>query len=67
MGTFITVLVLIAAVVAGLGFYLGWFKLSSQHDKTRPDVTLSVNKDKFAADKDKVVDKIKPAHSGDPK
>jgi hypothetical protein len=37
-------LVLIVAVVAGLGFYMGWFHLSSSSDDNSAHVTVSVDK-----------------------
>ncbi len=39
-------LVVIAACVAGLGYYLGWF-------------TVTVDKDKFKSDENKAVEKVK--------
>ena len=50
------VLVMLVLIV-GLGFYLGWFDLSSQHNKGEPGVILSVDKAKIEADKNTVVDK----------
>jgi hypothetical protein len=45
-------------VVVALGFYLGWFNVSSHGDKGQSDITLSVDKNKLEADKDKAVDKV---------
>jgi uncharacterized protein YxeA len=58
MKTVLIVLALIVVVGVGLGFYLGWFNFSSRNDTGKPNVTLSVDKDKVEADKDKVVDKV---------
>jgi len=51
-------LVLIVAVVAGLGFYMGWFHFSSGRDGNNAHVTVSVDKDQIQEDKDKAVDKV---------
>ena len=49
-------LLLIVIVIAGV--LLGWFHFSSSNDAGRPNVTLSVDKDKIEADKNTVVDKV---------
>jgi cell division protein FtsX len=59
MKTLLIVLAVLVVVGVGLGFYLGWFNLSSRSDKAEPNVTLSVDKAKIEADKDKVVEKAK--------
>ena len=51
-------LVLIVAVVAGLGFYMGWFHFSSSSDGNSANVTVSVDKDQIQKDTDKAVDKV---------
>jgi len=51
-------LALIVAVVAGLGFYLGWFHFSSSSDHDSAHVTMSVDKDQIQKDTDKAVDKV---------
>ena len=53
------VFVLIVAVVAGVGFYLGWFHFSSGSDRNNAHVTVSVDKGQIQKDKDKAVDKVK--------
>ena len=57
MRTILIVLVLIVVGGAVLGFSRGWFHLSSRSSPGNADITVSVDKDKMAADKDKVVDK----------
>jgi len=52
------VLALIVAVVAGLGFYMGWFHFSSGSDDRNAHITVSVDKDQIQEDKDKAVDKV---------
>ena len=56
---FLLVLVLIAAGVAGVGFYRGWFDLTSDRASEKSNVTLTVDKDKIDQDKQKVSDKAK--------
>ena len=51
-------LALIVAVVAGLGFYRGWFHFSSGSDDNNAHVTVSVDKGQIQEDKDKAVDKV---------
>ena len=51
-------LVLIVAVVAGLGFNMGWFHFSSGSDGSSAHVTVSMDKGQIEKDKDKVVDKV---------
>jgi hypothetical protein len=53
------VLALIVAVVAGLGFYMGWFHFSSGSDGKNAHVTVSVDKGRIQEDKDKAVDKAR--------
>ena len=51
-------LVLIAAGVAGLGFYLGWFHLTTETTNDgKSSVTVTVDKDKIHDDKQKAKDK----------
>ena len=54
---FVVAVIVIAGVA--LGFFLGWFNLSPSNDEHKSNVTLSVDKDKFEADKDKAVDKAR--------
>ena len=52
------VLALIVVVVAGLGFYMGWFDFSSGSDDNSAHVTVSVDKGQIQEDKDKAVDTV---------
>ena len=47
MKGFLLALVFIVAVVAGLGFYMGWWSLSSDRADDKVGVTLTVDKDKI--------------------
>jgi hypothetical protein len=53
------VFVLIVAVVAELGFYIGWFHLSSGSDDNNAHLTVSVGKGQVQKDMDKAADKVK--------
>jgi len=52
------VLAAIVVIVAGLGFYMGWFHFSSGRDDKGAHVTVSVDKDQIQEDTDKAVDKV---------
>ena len=58
MARMLLVLALIVAVVAGLGFYMGWFHFSSGGDGNSAHVTVSMDKGQIEKDKDKAVDKV---------
>lgn len=53
MKTILVVVVLLLAGIAGiagLGFYQGWFRLSSDSSEQQPNATFTVDKDKIHAD-----------------
>jgi len=58
MARMLLVLVLIVAVGAGLGFYMGWFHFSSGSDGNSAHVTVSMDKGQVQQDTDKAVDKV---------
>ena len=51
-------LIVVVALVIGLGFYMGWFQLSSSSENNKPNISLTVDGNKLAADKDKAVDAV---------
>jgi hypothetical protein len=51
-------LVFLLVVIVIVGACLGWFHFSSSNDTGRPNVTLSVDKDKIEADKNRAVDEV---------
>lgn len=57
MSRLLIVFVLIVAVIAGLGFYRGWFRFSSNSDTNIANVTVSVDKDQIQKDMGKAEDK----------
>jgi len=58
---FLVVLLLLVVAVVGLGFYLGWFHLSTDNTAQNPNFTISVDKDKFQQDKEKATEKVQEA------
>lgn len=54
MKNILIVIVLLVIVGAAVGFYRGWFSLSVQKDSGQSSATVSVDKDKMEADKDRV-------------
>jgi hypothetical protein len=53
MKRLLVVFVLAVAGVVGLGFYLGWFQLASDSAGEKPNITFTVDPDKFQEDKEK--------------
>jgi hypothetical protein len=58
MKRLVTLLVILIVGLAGLGFYLGWFQLSSTAEGERSNYTISVDKSKIQADKDKAIGRL---------
>ena len=52
----VSLIALIAAI--GLGFYMGWFQFAANNQNNTTNISLSVNRDKLEADKDKAVDTV---------
>jgi hypothetical protein len=50
--------VLLLVGVAGLGFYQGWFHLSTNNTGQKPSATITVDKDKIHADEEKATEKV---------
>lgn len=60
MRTLLIVLTLVLIAAVGLGFYRGWFSLSSSSDADTTTINLSVDKAQLKADKDKAMDTVTP-------
>jgi predicted negative regulator of RcsB-dependent stress response len=58
MARLLGVLVLIAAAVLGLGYYLGWFHFSSDR---ADNVTITLDRDKIRADEEKAKEEARKA------
>jgi hypothetical protein len=54
MNRLIIVVVLIVVVIAGVGFYQGWFNFTSESSDGKTHITLNVDKDKIQEDEKKV-------------
>jgi hypothetical protein len=51
MTRFLGMLVLLAILIAGIGYWRGWFRAESQDANGHSSVTLTVDKDKLSQDK----------------
>jgi Flp pilus assembly protein TadB len=58
MGRLLFVLVVLVAGVAGLGFFLGWFQLSTDRTEQKTNITITVDQDKIQEDEKKAKEKI---------
>jgi hypothetical protein len=58
MKGFLVVLVVLLLGTIGLGFYRGWFRLSSDNVDHKANVTLSVDQDKIREDEKAVTEKV---------
>jgi hypothetical protein len=58
MKSLIGVLILVLAVVVGLGFYLGWFHLGSESADGKDHITLTVDEEKIKEDKKTALEKM---------
>jgi hypothetical protein len=52
------VAVVLLVCIAALGFYRGWFDFSTNSTDQKPSATITVDKDKFHADEEKVQGKM---------
>ena len=64
MKTLAFVLVLLLGCIVVLGFYRGWFQLSTDTANQKANATISVDKDKFHADEQKAKDKVQGLGQG---
>ena len=58
MKTLVFVVVLLLVGIVGVGFYRGWFQLSTDTANQKPSATITVDKDKIHADEQKAKDKV---------
>jgi len=61
MKAFLILLVLLVAGVVGLGFYQGWWHVSTDGAGQTPSVTISADEKKMQEDKKRVEDQAKKA------
>lgn len=52
MKTLLALVVLLALCIAGLGFYRGWFQLTTDGSNHEADVKISVDRDKIRGDEE---------------
>jgi hypothetical protein len=53
MKTLLIVVVVLLVGIAGLGFYQGWFHLSTHSTDRKPSATFTVDQDKIQVDEEK--------------
>jgi hypothetical protein len=58
MKRFMIFLVVVAACIAGIGFYRGWFLVASDNGDDKRNVTFSADSSKMKDDEKKVVEKV---------
>ena len=58
MRALLVVVVLLLVGIAGLGFYRGWFHLSTNSTDQKPSATITVDKDKMHADGEKAKETV---------
>jgi hypothetical protein len=58
MKAILVVAVLLLVGIAGVGFYQGWFRLSTDDAGQQPSATITVDTDKIHADKETVKEKM---------
>jgi len=58
MKRLVLVFLLLVACVAGLGFYMGWFRIESDSSSDTSHLKLTVDKDKIHEDKKKAEAKV---------
>jgi hypothetical protein len=58
MKSLLMVLVLVVAVVAGLGFYLGWFTVGWGRADGKGHITGTLDEDKFQVDENKALEAV---------
>jgi hypothetical protein len=58
---FLIVMLLIVVGVVGLGFYRGWFHVSSDRSADKSNVTLTIDKDKAKQDAKDAKEKVHSA------
>ena len=57
MKNLLVAIVVVLAGIAVLGFYRGWFHVSTQDAEHKTNITISVDKTKIADDEQKLKDK----------
>lgn len=63
----LAVLTVLLLCIAVLGFFMGWFHLSSKSADGKSNVTLTVDQDQIQKDKERAVEKVQGMGGGQPK
>jgi hypothetical protein len=58
MKNLLIVIVLLLVIIAGVGFYRGWFHFSTVSTDHNSNATITVDKDKIHVDEEKVKEKV---------
>ncbi len=58
MRTLVVVFVLLVVGIAALGFYRGWFSLSTDNTDHKPSATITVDKEKIQEDEQSAKEKV---------
>jgi hypothetical protein len=58
MRTLMFVAILFLVGIVGVGFYRGWFQISTDTANQRPSATITVDKDKIHTDEQKAKDEM---------
>lgn len=59
MRKFLGTLVILAAIVVGVGFYRGWFDVSTDDQSSETNVELKIDKDKIKQDAEAASEKAR--------
>ena len=59
MKALVFVVVVLLAGIVGLGFYRGWFRLSTVNTDQQPSTTVTMDKNKIHADEQKAKDTVR--------
>ena len=64
MRTLVVVFVLLLVAIAVLGFYRGWFRLSTANTDHKPSATITVDKDRIQEDEQRAKEKMRNLGQG---
>jgi hypothetical protein len=59
MRRLLVVLVVLLAGIVGLGFYQGWFRVSTASTDDKVNTTITIDKDKIQADEQKAKEQVR--------
>ncbi|MCC5830948.1 MAG: hypothetical protein JJU36_15995 [Phycisphaeraceae bacterium] len=56
MKVILSIIVILAIVIGAVGFFRGWFTLTSQSEESGRSATLKIDTGKIESDKDRIMD-----------